>query len=163
MHKVVVGVTAVAALSVVPLLAQSGSTETLNALLAEVRLLRQALERNASAPQMQLLGTRLQVQHARLQAAVAAHETARNALREATESIEELTAPAPDTDRAIPAPEQFQQLFREQRKQQLAALTRSLTELQAKEAQLAAAVADEQNQWLLLNRRLDEIERTLPR
>jgi hypothetical protein len=35
--------------------------------------------------------------------------------------------------------------------------------LRAHEAELSAAVAEEQNQWLLLNRRLDEIERGFPR
>lgn len=165
MRKTVICVIAVAALAVVPLLAQSGNSETLNALLVEVRLLRQALERNATAPQLQLLGTRLEVQNARLQAAIANHETARNALREAMASIEDLTAPTPDNDPAGQTPEQLlqQRLLSEQRKALAAAASRSLPELQAKEAELAAALAEEQNQWQLLNRRLDEIERTLVR
>ena len=48
-------------------------------------------------------------------------------------------------------------------KRQLAAAEEVDPQRRAREAELAAAVAEEQNQWLLLNRRLDEIERSLPR
>ena len=54
-------------------------------------------------------------------------------------------------------------MVRDAMKQQLSALTAREPRLRAREAELGAVVAEEQNQWLLLNRKLDEIERTLPR
>jgi hypothetical protein len=74
-----------------PLLAQSTGNDTLSALLVEVRLLRQALERSAAAPQVQLLGTRLTVQNARVQSAMRDHEAARAALQEVTSAFASFT------------------------------------------------------------------------
>ena len=45
------------------MLAWSTASDTLGALLVELRLLRQALERSATAPRVQLIGTRLTVQN----------------------------------------------------------------------------------------------------
>jgi hypothetical protein len=156
------------ALCAVPLLAQSTSNDTLTALLTEVRLLRQAIERTATAPQVQLLGTRLTVQNARLQAAMKDHETARAALQEAVNSIATLTmelqSATEESDRTTAAARQRElQQLQTAVKDQLGALTAREPQLRAREAELAAAVAAEQNEWLLLNRRLDEIERTLQR
>ncbi len=168
MRKIAVGVVGVLALCAVPLLAQSAGNETLSALLVEVRLLRQALERSATAPQVQLLGTRLTVQNARLQSAIQDHERARAALQEVTSSIASFTreletatqqhdgASDPGIRRAL-----AQQMV--MLKTQLADGGEIETRSRARESELAAAVAEEQNQWLLLNRRLDEIERSLPR
>jgi hypothetical protein len=61
MKKIAAGVIGLLALCAVPLLAQSAANDTLGALLVEVRLLRQALERSAAAPQVQLIATRLTV------------------------------------------------------------------------------------------------------
>ena len=168
MRKTAAGVIGFLALCAVPLLAQSASNETLSALLVEVRLLRQALERSASAPQVQLLGTRLTVQNARLQTAIHDHETARSELQQVTTSILELTARLEELADALgqnQVPTRRTELEHAQvaMKSELANLNRREPPLRARESELAAAVAAEQDQWLLLNRRLDGIERGLPR
>jgi hypothetical protein len=169
MKKVAVGVISFLALCALPLLAQSAGNDTLSALLVEVRLLRQALERNASAPQVQLLGTRLTVQNARLQSAIRDHEAARASLQEVTSAAanftRELETVTQEHDRGSAPPERQRQLqqMMAMLKQQIAAAGEAEPQRRAHEAELAAAVAEEQNQWLLLNRRLDEIERTLQR
>ncbi len=91
MRKIAVGVVGAGALCAVPLLAQSAGSETLGALLVEVRLLRQALARSAAAPQVHLLGTRLTVQNARGQSAIQDHERARAAPQEVTSGIARFT------------------------------------------------------------------------
>lgn len=168
MRKTAAGVIGVLALCAVPLLAQSASNETLSALLVEVRLLRQALERSASAPQVQLLGTRLTVQNARLQTAIHDHETARSELQQVTTSILETTARLEELADVLgqnQTPTRRAELEQAQAamKAELASLNRRDPPLRARESELAAAVAAEQDQWLVLNRRLDEIERGLPR
>jgi hypothetical protein len=168
MRKTVAGVIGFLALCAVPLLAQSASNETLSALLVEVRLLRQALERSASAPQVQLLGTRLTVQNVRLQTAIHDHEIARSELQQVATSILEATARLEELADALgqnQIPTRRTELEQAQAatKYELANLNRRESPLRARESELAAAVAAEQDQWLLLNRRLDEIERGLPR
>jgi chromosome segregation ATPase len=165
MPKIAVGVLGFLALCALPLFAQSTGND---ALLAEVRLIRQALERSASAPQVQLLGTRLTVQNARLQSAMHDHEAARSALQKLTTSIADVTARieelAGDLRQTVPAIERKQMENTDKAlKAELASLHGQESALRGREAELAAAVAAEQNQWLLLNRRLDEIERSLPR
>lgn len=54
MRKIAAGAIGILAVCALPLLAQSAGNDTLGALLVEVRLLRQALERSATAPQVQL-------------------------------------------------------------------------------------------------------------
>lgn len=166
-----IGVSVIALLVVcaaLPLLAQSAATDTVGALLVEVRLLRQALERSATAPQMQLLGTRLTVQNARLQSAIHDHEAARAALQDVTTSIATATTRLQEiTDELNQNPmdkrrQEFEQV-QAAVKFELAELNRREPQLRARESELAAAVAAEQDQWLLLNRRLDEIERALQR
>jgi hypothetical protein len=168
MRKIAAGVIGFLALCAVPLLAQGASNETLSALLVEVRLLRQALERSASAPQVQLLGTRLTVQNARLQTAIHDHEIARSELQQVATSILEATARLEELADAVgqnQIPTRRTELEQAQAatKYELANLNRREPPLRARESELAAAVAAEQDQWLLLNRRLDEIERGLPR
>ena len=168
MRRIVVAATGLLAVCALPLLAQSAGNDTLGALLVEVRLLRQALERSATAPQVQLLGTRLTVQNARLQSAIHDHQTARVALEETTSAMAAFTRDletttqehdrASDLDYRRRLAQQMSML-----KEQLAAAGESEPRRRQRESELAAAVAEEQNQWLLLNRRLDEIERALPR
>src|SRR5918992_1428641 len=85
-------VAALLAVTAIPLLAQSGANDTLSALLAEVRLLRMAMERSANAPQLQLLGTRLTVQNERLQEATRAHAVVRNELQVLLNQVANQTA-----------------------------------------------------------------------
>ena len=168
MQKTAVVVVGLLMLCALPLLAQPSGNDALSALLVEVRLIRQALERSASAPQVHLLGTRLTVQNARLQSAIHDHEGARSALQKLTTSIADVTARleelAGDVRQIVPAIERKQMENTDKAlKSELASLHGQEAPLRAWEAELAALVAGEHNQWLLLNRRLDEIERTLPR
>ena len=168
MTKIAAGVIGLLALCAVPLLAQSAANDTLGALLVEVRLLRQALERSAAAPQVQLLGTRLTVQNARLQSVIQDHERARAALQDVVSGIASFTRELEATTQQhdVASDPVFKRRLADQMvslKTQLADSSELETRRRARESELAAAVAEEQNQWLLLNRRLDEIERGLPR
>jgi hypothetical protein len=169
MRKIAAGLLVFLGLCALPLLAQSTGNDTLSALLVEVRLLRQALERSAPAPQVQLLGTRLTVQNARVQSAMRDHEAARAALQEVTSAFanftRELETATQEHDRGSATPERQRQLAQSTAmlKHQLAAASEAEPQRSAREAELAAVVAEEQNRWLLLNRRLDEIERDFPR
>ena len=151
----------------VPLLAQSASNDTHSALLTEVRLLRQALERSAAAPQIQLLGTRLAVQNERLQAATREYEITRAALQEVQTTLSDMNARLQATieaaDRTTNNPQQQREFEEHQAglKYEIGKMTTREAQLRARESELATAVASEQNEWLLLNRRLDEFERTL--
>jgi uncharacterized coiled-coil DUF342 family protein len=169
MREIAAGLLVFVGLCTLPLLAQSTGNETLSALLVEVRLLRQALERSAAAPRVQLLGTRLTVQNARVQSAMRDYEAARAALQEITSAFASLTreleGATQEHERGSATPERQRQLAQTiaRLKEQLAAVSEAEPQRRAREAELAAAVVEEQNQWLLLNRRLDEIERDLPR
>jgi hypothetical protein len=168
MRRSAVAVTGLLILCALPILAQSAGNDTLGALLVEVRLLRQALERSATAPQVQLLGTRLTVQNARLQSAIHDHEAARAALQEVTTAIATTGARLEEIADGLgqnltPARRNEFEQVQTALKSQLADLNRRESPLRVRESELAAAVAAEQDQWLLLNRRLDEIERALPR
>lgn len=157
------------ALCALPLLAQGASNDTLGALLVEVRLLRQALERSAAAPQVQLLGTRLAVQNARLQTAVQNHEAAVADVQKTARETASFTREMEDATQALtrtPAGDERRERLEgavERIRRNLEVLAEQNSRARAREAEAASALAEEQNQWLLLNRRLDEIERTLPR
>jgi hypothetical protein len=168
MRKITVVSMGLLAICAVPLLAQSAGNETLTALLVEVRLLRQALERSATAPQVQLLGTRLTVQNARVQTAIHDHEAARQALQDVVTAISKATAQlqavTEESDRAAAGQPRERELEQIQGalKAQVADLNLREPPLRARESELAGIVAAEQNEWLLLNRRLDDFERSLP-
>jgi len=172
MRKGVIWLVVVLAVAAVPLLAQSHGSDTLAALLTEVRLLRLAMERSATIPQIQLLGTRLTVQNDRLQRAISSHETAQTVLQQLLNAIGENRIQLQNADeeaRSIVGPTGGERSGREREivarqsalKEQLAILTAQEPQLRGRESELAAAVAAEQNQWLRLNRRLDEVEQSL--
>jgi hypothetical protein len=156
----------IAALTV-PLIAQSGSGDTLAALLSEVHQLRIAMERAATTtPQIQLLGTRLAVQNERLARADQDHENVRQELEGLSATIAQMSAQAQELERLggqEANPEQQRRMESEQgaAKRQIAEMTIREQRLRARESDLAAALAAEQNQWADLNRRLDEAERSL--
>ena len=156
-------------LCTVPLLAQSAASDTLTALLTEVRLLRQALERSAAAPQIQLLGTRLAVQNERLLAATRDYEAARVALQAVQTTLNDantrLQATIEMTDRTTNNPQRLRDLEQDQLhlKYEIGTMVTREAQLRARESELATVVAAEQNEWMLLNRRLDEFERALAR
>lgn len=159
-------VAAVVIATAIPLLGQSAGNDTLSALLAEVRLLRMAIERSAEAPQLQLLGTRLAVQNQRLQEATRAHAVAQNELQGVLNFVAEKTTELQRTEEQMgtnPPAAEREALDRQARqlKTELAIQAAREIQIRARESELAAAVAAEQNQWLLMNQRLDELERAL--
>jgi len=108
------------------------------------------------------------VQNARLQTAIHDHEAARQALQEVVTAIAKTTAQlqavAEEPDRAPGGQSRQRELedLQAALKAQVADLNLREPPLRARESELAGIVAAEQNEWLLLNRRLDEFERTLP-
>jgi DNA repair exonuclease SbcCD ATPase subunit len=167
--KTYVMAAALAGAAVFPVVAQSGggSSDTLSALLAEVRALRVAMERAASTtPQIQLLAARLTVQNERLSRATQdvnqVHEQLEDLLASTTSAaarvsgIEEMVSREsnPDTVKTLRAE---QTALRSQIDDRGAQETR----LRAREAELSNVAAAEQAQWNELNGRLDALEREL--
>jgi chromosome segregation ATPase len=151
----------------VPLLAQSGGTDTLSALLVEVRQLRIAMERTATVtPQIQLLGSRLSVQNERLARAGQSHDGARQELDNVSAALAQVAARIPELEsRAAQEsnPGHQRQLLQEHAaaREQVTDLAAREQRLRARENELAAVLAAEETQWAELNRRVDEVERSL--
>jgi hypothetical protein len=147
--------------------AQTSSPDTLSVLLNEVRLLRIALERSATtAPQIQLLGSRLTVQNDRVSRVSRDLDAARNALAHAIEERTMMTARAQELESALAR--QTDDEMRKQAGDQLRAVRQQVEittaqeqRLRLQESELLNDLTVEQNQWTDLNRRLDELERTL--
>src|SRR6185436_11613727 len=151
----------------VPALAQSGATDTLAALLVEVRQLRIAMERAATTtPRVQLLGTRLTVQSERLARAERDHDGAKRELDDVTGALAQMARQMEEIDNAAGQetnPERQRGLAREQYdlKAQWTELTGRQLRLRARESELATRFGSEELQWTELNRRLDELERAI--
>jgi chromosome segregation ATPase len=151
----------------VPLLAQSGGPDTLSALLVEVRQLRIAMERAATVtPQIQLLGSRLSVQNERLARAGHDHDTARQELDDVSAALAQIAARIPELEtRAAQEsnPVQQRQFVQEHAaaREQASDLAAREQRLRARENELAAVLGAEETQWAELNRRVDEVERSL--
>jgi predicted nucleic acid-binding Zn-ribbon protein len=162
-------VTALVGAAILPVIAQgsSGNTDTLSALLVEVRALRVAMERAASTtPQIQLLAARLTVQNERLarvsRDADAAHEQLEH-VQSATAGLSARAAQLEDILTRESDPARVRDLKSEQGgvKSQLEELASQEPRVRAREADLANQAAVEQAQWVELNRRFDELEREL--
>jgi chromosome segregation ATPase len=151
----------------VPLLAQSGGTDTLSVLLAEVRQLRIAMERAATVtPQIQLLGSRLSVQNERLARASHDHDTAKQELDELSAVLAQMAANIPELESRSAQesnPVQQRQLVQEQAaaRERVSDLAAREQRLRARETELAAVLGAEETHWAELNRRVDEVERAL--
>lgn len=169
MKKHLVVAIAIVAAFAPPVLGQSagGGTDTLSALLVEVRALRVAMERAASTtPQIQLLAARLTVQNERLarvsRDADAAHqelerlESESAALSTRAAQLEEMLGRETDPARVRELKSELIGV-----KAQLEDHAAQETHLRARDVELANLAAVEQAQWVELNRRLDEIEREL--
>ena len=159
---------AVIAGAAMPLVAQgTGSTDTLGALLVEVRALRVAVERAASAtPQVQLLAARLSVQNERVSRASREADDARQALAAMQRDQAAFTSQSTELEDRLER--ETDPKIQVELKVQLRALKEQVdagaaaeTRLQAREAEMANALAAEQTQWTELNRRFDELERQL--
>jgi chromosome segregation ATPase len=167
MKSRMVWVLAVTIALAVPLLAQSGGTDTLSALLVEVRQLRIAMERAATVtPQIQLLGSRLSVQNERLARAGHDHASARQELDEISAALAQIASRIPELEsRAAQEsnPAQQRQLAQEHAaaREQASELAAREQRLRARENELAAVLGAEETQWAEINRRVDEVERSL--
>ena len=171
MNKHIALAIGVAAACTLPVLAQSGTmapgTDTVSALLVEVRALRVAMERAATAtPQIQLLAARLSVGNERLARATREADAARQELERVVSETASLTSRALEMEEAVARetdPERQQMV-----KQELPMLKRQLEEragqemrLRARESELANLAAAEHTQWVELNRRVDQLEQEL--
>lgn len=150
-----------------PMFAQSGGTDTLSALLAEVRQLRLAMERAATTtPQIQLLSARLTVQNERLTRAARDLDTTRQELERMSVgtagSASRLTELEEMVSRELDAA-RHRQLVQEHRdvKRQAEQMVVREQQLRAREAELANVASAELGSWTDLNKRLDELEREL--
>jgi predicted nuclease with TOPRIM domain len=169
MNKHVVSPLALLALCGLPVLAQSGpgNSDTLAALLVEVRALRVAMERAAStAPQIQLLAARLTVQNERVARAERQADAAHQDLERLIADTSSLTTRAGQLEEAVSRetdPARLRDLKSEQLgvRAMLDERAAQETRIRARDSELANQVAAEQGQWLELNRRFDELEREL--
>src|SRR5262245_65271571 len=152
-----------------PVSAQGARTDDLlPALLAEMKGLRAAMEQMASGgPQTQLLVGRLQVQETRLASMIHRLDTVRDDLSDARieyESARDSLQVQEKLERHDPVhglPEADRNLLLQEMKKQVAAAKARVEALAAEEMQLAGDVANEQQRWIAINQRLDELERTL--
>jgi chromosome segregation ATPase len=151
----------------VPALAQSGATDALSALLVEVRQLRIAMERAATTtPQVQLLGARLSVQNERLARAERDHDSTKRELEEVSAALAQMERQIEEIENAAAQeanPERQRGLSMDARamKSQRTEMSARELRLRARESELATRFGSEELQWIELNRRLDEIERTI--
>ncbi|MCA1563328.1 MAG: hypothetical protein LC804_24770 [Acidobacteria bacterium] len=142
----------------------------LDALLAEVRSLRVAMEQMASAgPRVQLALGRLQLQEQRvntlvrrlesLRAQITEMERLRDTLLHRNQQFEAAAREEAATDEKR---RDFEQAIR-QHKLDLARATGELQRLNTEEALVSGEVATEQGRWTDINQRLEELERALTR
>jgi hypothetical protein len=152
-----------------PLFAQNAGTgsDILSALLMEVRALRVAVERAASAtPQVQLFTARLAVQNERLTRATREADAVHQELDQAQRSAIASAAEGAELEEALrqeadPAKQQVLKQKQHMVKEQLDASIAAEARLRARDAEFANALALEQAQWAELNRRFEELERQL--
>jgi chromosome segregation ATPase len=162
-------VAAVAAACTLPAIAQSGggTSDTLSALLVEVRALRVAIERAAStAPEIQLLAARIAVQNERVTRAARDADAAHQELDKLLAEASGVTARVAQLEEAVSRetePERVKNLKAEQLnlKSALDGYPAQETRLRARDSEFANLVTVEQAQWVELNRRLDDLEREL--
>jgi hypothetical protein len=153
-----------------PLIAQgAASSDPLAALLVEVRALRVAVERAASAtPQVQLLAARLSVQSERVSRAAHDADAVHQELMEIERQQSIFAAQAAELQEQIESATDAKvqiELKVQQRalKDQLDGMVANEARLRARDADLANALAAEQTQWAEVNRRVDELERQFAR
>jgi len=130
--------------------------------------LRVAMEQMASGgPQTQLLVGRLQVQETRLASMIHRLDTVRDDLSEARTEYDmarDSLQMQEKLERHDPSPgllDPDKDYLLQETKKQIAAAKARVETLTAEEMQLASDVAGEQQRWIAINQRLDELERTL--
>jgi chromosome segregation ATPase len=140
--------------------------DVLGALLVEVRGLRAAMEQIGSAgPRVQLAMGRLQLNEQRIATyikrldevrdrRVGAEKTVRDCQKQLAEWVDALKIITPEAS-------ELEELTR--RKAELASASAFLTRLQTEEARLQQDIASEQDRWVEINQRLEELDRALTR
>ena len=150
-----------------PARSQQEPQSVLPALLTEVRGLRTAMERMASAgPRVQLALGRLQLQEQRINTLIMKLDSTRERLvdaqREVAQHQQQLSQfeaafkEAPDTEERRQAEHMLGML-----KGQMTSLSSEIQRLTAEEASLAGDIASEQARWNEFNQKLEELERAL--
>jgi chromosome segregation ATPase len=149
-----------------PAAAQAARSEdVLPALLTEVKGLRAAMEQMASgSTQAQLLVGRLQLQEGRVTSMIRRLDAVRDALATARREYGQIHGSLQmlqrdDTPGAPPQEENGDML--DGFKAQVAAAKANVDRLTAEEMQLTGDIAAEQQRWVAINQRLDELERAL--
>lgn len=143
----------------------------LDALLAEVRSLRVAMEQMASAgPRVQLALGRLQLQEQRVNTLVRRLESIRAQITEIERTRDTLLQRNQQFEAAVreePASDERRRQEREQvagqHKHELARANVELQRLNTEETSVAGELATEQGRWTEINQRLEELERALTR
>lgn len=160
---------AIVAACAFPVVAQDGpgGADALSALLVEVRALRVAMERAASTtPQIQLLAARLTVQNDRVSRASHDADRAHQELERMQSEGAALASRAAQIEDFLTResdPARVRDLKSEQSgiRAQLEERAAQEPRLRARDADLANQAAAEQDQWIELNRRFDDLEREL--
>jgi hypothetical protein len=154
----------------VPAKAQAArNDDVLPALLTEVKGLRAAMEQMAAGgTQAQLLVGRLQLQEGRVASMIRRLDTVRDNLATARReygqlrgSMQMLEADKTPGEPAGADDKQLGDLVLGGLRQQLTAAKGNVDRLAAEEMQLTGDIATEQQRWIAINQRLDELERTL--
>ena len=146
-----------------------GQADVLGALLTEVRGLRAAMEQMASAgPRVQLALGRLQLQEQRVNTLVRRLETVRGEIDGAQRDYDTAAARVRSLQRAIresadPAERKQAESVIDEHQREYQRLAAELQRLQGEDSALNAEISVEQSRWNEINRRLEELERTLGR
>jgi chromosome segregation ATPase len=146
----------------------SQGSDTLAALLVEVRGLRAAMEQMASAgPRVQLAMGRLQLQEQRINTLLRQVETIRGNLadkqRHEREMTQQLMSMADEMPNAKPDVRQAMEEQTQAFKRELTLLSPEILRLQAEETALSQQIANEQGRWSDINKNLEDLERALAR
>jgi hypothetical protein len=141
-----------------------GADDVLPALLTEVRGLRAAMEQMASgSTQAQLLVGRLQLQEGRVSSMIRRLDTVHDNLATARREYDQLRGAVQMLDKndSPNEPQEKEEGVVAGLKTQVAASRANVDRLSAEEVQLTADIATEQQRWVAINQRLDDLERTL--
>jgi chromosome segregation ATPase len=158
---------AVVALGRAPTAQQPGSPDVMSALLQEVRSLRVAMEQSAAiAPRVQLTLSRLNIEEQRVAQLSAQVDRARQELTSLGNSLARMTDGIDQAEKRLPTvadEQQRRQVEYEIRemKQELKRTAASEQAARTRENEAAQALTTEQDRWLELNARLDELERLM--
>ena len=142
----------------------SRSDDVLPGLLTEVKGLRAAIEQMASgSTQAQLLVGRLQLQEGRITSMIRRLDAVRDQLAGAQTGYNQLAGSIKmlESHGEPGAPPEEQNSIVAGLKSQVAAAKANVDRLAAEEMQLTGDIASEQQRWVAINQRLDELERAL--